>query len=675
MAPARILVANRGEIAVRILSSARELGLHTIAVWTEDDDAHVAHAHEAVQLPSTSSYMDPLHLVSLCKKHHVELVHPGYGFLSESPGFCQQLGDAGIAFVGPSAELLIRTGDKLSARKLAEGCGVPVLPALTEPIENPGALKAFANEVGFPIMIKALDGGGGRGIRLVHRVEDLDSSFRRAMNESPSNKVFAEKAAVDGYRHIEVQIIGDGKGNVRHLWERECSIQRRFQKVVEIAPSTVSNRALIASVIEAAVRMARAIRYQSLGTWEFLVSPKSSQFYFMEINPRLQVEHTVTEAICGVDLVRWQLLIALGKSFPDIGLEKSLKHADARTPPMSASIQLRITAEDVKQGFSLSIGKVRRVLLACGNGIRIDTHLRSGVIVSADFDSLLAKLIVTSPDWDATVAKAERALQDVLIDGVTTNLGLLLGIVRSADFGNGQFDTQWLEKHLKSLETPSRGLSSSTRRFASGSADRTSHSSAQSPNSSGQLVRKGDQFQIHIEGSDDMEAFEDLVSITSVIRNDFPESLAVKLSTRSTDGLEHSLDEKKQKSYTVRVLKQSETQKSLKASSGHSKAAREDSSQLLSPVAGQVVEFLIEEGEVVAEGDAVLIIRQMKMELEVRAHRSGNVRSLIDLDEGDKIAVGTAICKTYMRLGSTDAVSRSSRFGIAILQQYETMAV
>lgn len=661
---------------MRILSSARELGLHTIAVWTEDDDAHVAHAHEAVQLPSASSYMDPSHLVSVCKEHHVDLVHPGYGFLSESPDFCRRLGEAGIAFVGPSSELLIRTGDKLSARKLAEECGVPVLPALTEPIENPEALRTFADHVGFPIMIKALDGGGGRGIRLVHRAEDLDSSFRRAVNESPSSKVFAEKAAVDGFRHIEVQIIGDGKGNVRHLWERECSIQRRFQKVVEIAPSTVSNRALIACVIEAAVRMAEAIKYQSLGTWEFLVSPKSSQFYFMEINPRLQVEHTVTEAICGIDLVRWQLLIARGKSFPDIGLETSLEHADARTPPNSTSIQLRITAEDVKQNFSLSIGKIRRVLFACGNGVRLDTHLRPGVIVSADFDSLLAKLVITSPDWDATVAKAERALQDVLIDGVTTNLGLLLGIVRSADFQKGQFDTQWLEKHLKTLETPSQGLPNSTARFASGSGDRTSRPSDQSPNSSGQLVRKGDQFQIQIEGGDNMEAFEDLVSITSVIRNDFPESLAVKLSTGTTDNLERSLDEKKQKSYTIRVLKQSETQKSLKASSGHSKASRGDSSQLISPIAGQVVEFLIEEGEVVAEGDAVLIIRQMKskhlspsrfqsvvfwdvleyvtsssrllthyvVELEVRAHRSGIVRSLVDLDEGDQIAAGTAIC-------------------------------
>lgn len=629
---------------MRILSSARELGLYTIAVCTENDDAHATHAHEAVQLPSPSSYTDPSHLVSVCKEHHVDLVHPGYGFLSESPEFCRLLGDAGIIFVGPGADLLIKTGDKLSARKLAEECGAPVLPALTEPVGKLETLSAFAKDVGFPIMIKAVDGGGGRGIRLVRRKDDLESSFRRAVNESPSSKVFAEKAAVNGFRHVEVQIIGDGKGNIHHLWERECSIQRRFQKVIEIAPSTIPNRTLIASVIEAAVRMAKAIKYQSLGTWEFLVSPNNSQFYFMEINPRLQVEHTVTEAICGVDLVRWQLLIALGKSFLDIGLETSLNQDDTRTPPSSTSIQLRITAEDVKQGFSLSIGRIRGVLFPGGNGIRTDTHLRPGVIVSADFDSLLSKLIVTSTDWDATVAKAERALQDVLIDGVTTNLGLLLGIVRSADFRNGDFDTQWLEEHLKRFQKPSRELQNFTGRFNGGSDDRMSQSSAQSSKSSGQLVRKGDQFRIQIEGSDDIEAHEDLVSITSVIRNDFPESLAVKVSTFNTDDQDTSSKHKRQKSYTVRVLKQSETHKSLKGPPVSHKATRENPSQLICPMAGQIVEFLIEEGEAIAEGEAVLIIRQQKMELEIRAHRSGTVGSLVDLDEGDNIAVGTAIC-------------------------------
>jgi acetyl/propionyl-CoA carboxylase alpha subunit len=625
---------------VRVLSSARELGLYTIAVWTEGDDAHVTHAHEAVQLPSASSYMDPSHLVSLCKAHRVDLVHPGYGFLSESPEFCRQLGDAGVAFVGPSADLLTRTGDKLSARKLAEECGVPVLPALAQPVGDVEALRDFVNHVGLPIMIKAVDGGGGRGIRLVSRIEDLESSFRRAVNESPSNKVFAEKAAVAGFRHIEVQIMGDGKGGVRHFWERECSIQRRFQKVVEVAPSTVSDRTLIASVIEAAVRMAKAVKYQSLGTWEFLVSPKTSQFYFMEINPRLQVEHTITEAICGIDLVRWQLLGALGRGFHDFGLDTSRKQDDAETPPNSTSIQLRITAEDITQDFSLSIGRIRNVLFPGGNGIRLDTHLRSGVIVSADFDSLLAKLIVTSTDWDTAVAKAERALQDVFIDGVTTNLGLLQGIARSADFTEAQFDTQWLENNLEKLKVHGGELLHSNGKSKSASNDRMGVSS-QSSKSSGHLVKKGDRFQIKIEGADGIEALEEVISVTSVIRNDFPESLAFMMSTSSTENVDSSSGIK---SYTVRVLRQAETQNSLKGSSDNTKANRGDLSQLICPIPGQVVEFLVDDGDAVAEGDAVLIIKQAKMELEVRSHRSGIIRSLVDLEDGDDIAVGTVIC-------------------------------
>lgn len=586
--------------------------------------------------------MEPSHLVSLCLEHRVDLVHPGYGFLSESPDFCQQLNGAGIAFVGPGADLLTRTGDKLSARKLAEECGVPVLPALTEAVDDVEVLRAFANDVDFPIMIKAVDGGGGRGIRLVRRKEDLESSFRRAVNESPSSKVFAEKAAVDGFRHIEVQIVGDANGQVLHFWERECSIQRRFQKVVEIAPSTISSRTLIASVIDSAVRMAKAIKYQSLGTWEFLVSPQSSKFYFMEINPRLQVEHTITEAICGVDLVRMQLLIALGRSLPDIGVEIPAKQDDTTTPPRFTSMQFRITAEDAKQDFSLSIGRIRSVLFPCGNGVRIDTQLRTGVTVSADFDSLLAKLIVTSHDWNATVAKAERALQDVLIDGVTTNISLLLGIVRSSDFRKAQFDTQWLEKNLKVLDTPRRGLVEPLGKSAS-DIDHTENS-ARPSKSTGQLVRKGDQFRIQIEGSNDVKTFEDLVSVTSVIRNDFPESLAVKLSTPSNDDRGASSDTNRQKSYTIRLLKQSETQVNLKGTPGHSRSTREDPSQLICPIAGQVVEFLVDDGSVVAEGDGVIIIKQAKMELEIRSHRSGTVRSLVDLDYGESIAAGTAIC-------------------------------
>lgn len=631
---------SRGEIAVRILSTAREVGLHTIAVTTSDDDAHSAYAHEAIQLPSATSYMDVGHLVSICNNYQVDMVHPGYGFLSESAEFCEQLQAAGITFVGPSPDILRETGDKLGARHLAEKCGVPTLPALTEPVDDIGTLRAFAADVGMPLMIKAVDGGGGRGIRLVRDAQDLDYGFRKAVSESPSKRVFAEKAALGGYRHIEVQILGDGRGNVVHFWERECSIQRRFQKVIEVAPSTVMNRTLISAVIDAAVRMAKAIKYGSLGTWEFLVAPEESTFYFMEINPRLQVEHTITESICGVDLVRYQLLLALGKSFEDIGLGTKSGTLKMRDQPLCTALQFRITAEDPTHGFSLSIGKVRRVLFPGGNGVRVDTHLRPGASVSTDFDPLLAKLIVTSFDWNSAVEKAERALQDVSIDGVTTNLSLLQGITRATEFRNCQFDTQWLEGHLETITHSTQNHSPHSSRTL-GFRDQASEASARSSKSSDRLIRKGDRFKVDIEGPESLKVLENIVSITKVMRNDFPESLAIKMSTATSTSVTKAQD-----SFTLNLSKQSETQQTLITSDETSGLlAREDSPLLISPLSGQLVEVLVDDEDFVNEQDTVAIVRQMKMELDIRAHRSGIVKSVFDIEEGDEVHVGTVICR------------------------------
>lgn len=604
-------------------------------MFTADDHAHVSYAHEALELPSASSYMDAGFLVALCKKHRVGLVHPGYGFLSESADFCAQLADAGIAFVGPGPDILRRTGDKLSARSLAEQCGVPVLPALTEPIDSVETLRAFVREVGLPVMIKAVDGGGGRGIRLVHDETQLEPNFRRASNESPSGQVFAERAAVNGYRHVEVQILGDGLGNVRHCWERECTIQRRFQKIIEIAPSTISDRHLINSVIDAAVRMAKAIKYVSLGTWEFLVSEERSAFYFMEINPRLQVEHTVTEAICGVDLVRWQILTAMGKSVEGIGLDNS-SWEKRIPPPATTAIQLRITAEDPCHNFSASIGRIRHVVFPGGNGLRVDSHLRPGITVGAEFDSLLAKLIATGHDWTAAAVKAERALEDLVVDGVATNIALLQWIVRSQGFKTCRFDTQWLEEQLQhdpvSFEDIPRHASPAAFRLGIQSSNR-------SLQSSDQIVKKGDQFDIEIQGSGLPAGFKSNgVTVTGIIRNDFPDSLSLELSSSGARGLDTN------KSYTLKVSKHSDARQGLRTAQDRGKSAPSDHAPLICPIAGQLVEILVEDGEHVSEGDAIAVVRQMKMELEVRAHRSGVVSSLFDQEEGDDVSVGTVIC-------------------------------
>jgi pyruvate carboxylase len=256
----RLLVTNRGEIAARILSAARELDIETFAVYTSDDLSHTVGAAHSIKLTSPASYLNIEELVAVAKQHGIDAVHPGYGFLSESADFASRMWEAGIAVVGPGWDILERTGDKLKAKLLADECGVPTLPALKEPTSNVADLKTFAASAGYPIMIKAVDGGGGRGIRLVRSESQLESHARLAIAESPSRKVFAEKAAVDGFLHVEVQIIGDGSGDVQHLWERQCSIQRRYQKVVEIAPALTSKRTFVAKIIEAAVRMARQVR-------------------------------------------------------------------------------------------------------------------------------------------------------------------------------------------------------------------------------------------------------------------------------------------------------------------------------------------------------------------------------------------------------------------------------
>lgn len=629
----------RGEVAVRVLSSARELGLYTIALYTTEDDAHLSYAHEGLQLPSASSYTDVSLLVSLCKENHVNLVHPGYGFLSESAGFSEQLAAIGVSFIGPSPEILRQTGDKLSARKLAQVCGVPVLPALEKPVDDLANLRAFAKDAGLPIMIKAVDGGGGRGIRLVHHEKDLESNFRLATNESPSRQVFAEKAALGGFRHVEVQILGDGLGNVRHFWERECSIQRRFQKVIEIAPSTILDRDIISAVIDAAVRMATAIKYFSLGTWEFLVSPESSTYYFMEINPRLQVEHTITEAICGIDLVRWQILTALGKSIFDLDLD-SLGSSDANVPPpASTALQMRITAEDARRDFALSIGRIRQVSLPGGNGVRVDTHLRPGVTISTDFDSLLAKLILSGPDWETVVAKAGRALQDLVINGVETNVSLLQYIVRSHAFRACHFDIQWLEGRLSDILKREEGYQRHANPTAFRNGTEGGRVLGKSSPASDHLIRKGDRFNIQLERHDPArQVANSVMTVTNVIRNDFPASLALKLTEDNRHGSQAS------EGYVVRVSKLSENHQTSHTGQQGKSSASADASLLICPMAGQLVEILFDDGDSVNEGDAVIIVRQMKMELEVRAHRSGIVHSFFDREEGNDISAGSVIC-------------------------------
>ncbi|CAG7964943.1 unnamed protein product [Penicillium salamii] len=631
----RLLVANRGEIAVRILQSARELPnpVELFALYTSDDRSHcdLGRPQHAIEIPSASTYLDISYLIELVKKHSIDAVHPGYGFLSESAEFAHRMWhEAGSIVIGPGWENLARTGDKLQAKQSATECGVPTLD-FVENADVDGA-RAFANKIGFPVMIKAVDGGGGRGIRLVRQESELENSIQRAIGESPSRSVFVEKAAVDGFHHVEVQVIGDRTGQVRHLWERDCSAQRRFQKVVECAPALM-DRTLIGKVIGAALRMAQKVGYQSLGTFEFLVSEERQEFYFLEVNARLQVEHTITEAISGVDLVQTQLLLAQGWTLNE--LEISAQVDPNQPPPSAFSIQLRLCSEDPDNGFALSIGKVTGFNVPSGHGIRVDTNVNvSGgtpLVVGSNFDNLLAKIIVTASSWEATVRKAQRVLADSRIEGVTTNINLLRAIVAHPDFMSGQVDTQWLGLHLDTILEQGKHIKNNIP-VLNGSLG-ASHTAQATLPVSNLLFRKGDAWSITLEPlskeSKQPEKSTHYLSLSRVLRNEFPNSL--------TADIEYTTP-----SQTVPYRMQLETTTTAASAlvSSHRRGDPRNPHHIVLPLSGKLIEILVSEGDDVAKDQVLAFVKQMKMELEVRSPRSGKVKWVYEMEEEEDVAEG-----------------------------------
>ncbi|KAL2851733.1 carbamoyl-phosphate synthase L chain, ATP binding domain-containing protein [Aspergillus pseudodeflectus] len=626
----RLLVANRGEIAVRILQATRETfpSIETFALYTEDDRSHcdIGRPHRALQITS-DGYLDIDLLVRLAQQHAIDAIHPGYGFLSESAEFSKRMQDVGVTVIGPGWEVLNRTGDKLKAKQLAQENHVPVLPAL-DASTDVQRIKEFAHAVGYPIMIKAVDGGGGRGIRLVRGDDELESAARASTAESPTKTVFVEKAAVNGFHHVEIQIVGDGT-DVQHLWERDCSIQRRFQKVVEFAPSSIrsDNEGLVSEVTNAAVRMMKAIRYQSLGTVEFLVNEQLGEFYFLEINPRIQVEHTITEAITGLDLVQIQLLIAQGYSLAEVGLGTE-PHAQGH------SIQLRLCSEDPRTNFSLSVGKVTEFSVPTGNGVRVDTHVDmaglSPVVVGAQFDNLLAKIIVTgSSTWKATVLKARRVLADTRISGVKTNLDLLRGILDHEDFLAGKIDTQWLEKHIDQAVQLGGEISKSLQVPSQIPRPVSSHSLP----SSNILFRPGDSWSITLEplkgqGNQTQQQKHHL-QLTRVLQNDFPSSMSaeVKYTTAASES-------------AFRLQLESTNTTAAALVSSHRRGDPRNPRHVVLPISGKLIEVLVAPGDMVEENQVVAFVKQMKMELEVRSPRTGRAQWVYEMEEEEDVADG-----------------------------------
>ncbi len=439
----KVLVANRGEIAVRVLRACRELGLKGVAVYSEvDRDAfHVRYADEAYCIgppPARESYLCVEHIIEAARQSGAQAIHPGYGFLAESAAFARACAEAGLIFIGPRPETLELLGDKAATRRFARRLGLPVLPGTDQTLDD-RELLAAAERIGYPVVLKAAAGGGGKVIRVARSREELEAAIPLARQEARAafgdDGLYLERQ-VEQARHVEVQVLADGRGHVIHLGERECSIQRRHQKLIEEAPSRALTPVLRGRLCRAAVRLMRAVRYVGAGTVEFLLAP-DGRYYFIEVNPRLQVEHTVTEAITGVDIVKEQLRIAAGR-------ELRYRQGDIR--PRGWALECRILAEDPLRDFAPSVGRITRLREPGGPGIRVDGGICEGMTVTPYYDSLLAKLIAWGETRGVAIVRMRRALEEYQIVGVTTNLDLHRALLDSPRFFGGQFHTRFLEE-------------------------------------------------------------------------------------------------------------------------------------------------------------------------------------------------------------------------------------
>ena len=441
----KILIANRGEIALRIIRTCREMGIKTVAVYStaDADSLHVKFADEAVCIgpaPSRESYLKIPRLLAAAEITNAEAIHPGYGFLAENAEFSRICAEHNIKFIGPTPDMISTMGDKARAKENMIKFGVPVIPGNEGIIKNSSEGKKLADEMGYPVIIKAAAGGGGRGMRIVNNSTDFIRQFEAAISEASAafgnGAVYVEKFILEP-RHVEIQILGDSHGYIIHLGERDCSLQRRHQKVLEEAPSPALDPELREKMGQAAIRAAESVQYEGAGTIEFLLD-KDRNFYFMEMNTRIQVEHPVTEEVTDYDLIRCQIEVAAGLPL--------------RRKPLKIrghSIECRINAEDPANGFRPSAGKITVFHTPGGHSVRVDTHAYSGYVVPPNYDSMIAKLIVSAPTREEAVARMSRALDEFIIEGIKTTITFHKQLMRDPGFIKGEFNTHYLEKQFK----------------------------------------------------------------------------------------------------------------------------------------------------------------------------------------------------------------------------------
>lgn len=650
----KLLIANRGEIASRIIRTARAMDVVTVAVFSDADrDApYVAQADESVHLPGTSpadTYLRADLVLAAAARTGADAVHPGYGFLSENAAFARSCTDAGIIFVGPSPAAIDAMGSKIAAKDMMRAAGVPVLPGATVDSagdEDPIQLRAAATEIGFPILVKAAFGGGGRGMRIVRSADELGEAVRSARREAASafgdGTVFLEKF-VESPRHIEVQIFGDRHGTVVHLGERECSIQRRYQKIVEEAPSTAVDETLRDELGRAAVAAGKALSYEGAGTVEFVMAPDGS-FYFLEVNTRLQVEHPVTELVTGVDLVRAQLQVAAGEPLPPEMLH---------TTPRGHAVEVRLYAEDVAAGFIPVSGTLTTLEFPAFDGVRVDAGFTSGSHVSTFYDPMLAKVIGYGATRDEACSRVARALTETRIHGVTTNRDLLVGILREDEFRAGAIDTGYLERHSPAALMAAPGRAEVTPTHAlmaalAAQADRRTRTSVLPRLPSGwRTLSSQDQSVSFVSGEDTLEVRYRFRRghLCAAVGDWRPEirviSAAAGLVDAEIDGV--------RRRYQVTHCGSVHYVDSSLGTSTLSEVARfpdpsasQEAGSLLAPMPGAVVRIEVAEGDQVNAGASIVVLEAMKMEHTVRAPVDGVVATL-SVEAGDQVESGQVL--------------------------------
>ena len=644
----KILIANRGEIACRVIRTAKRMGIATVAVYSEADAEalHVREADEAVAIgppQAAESYLKIERIVAACQQTGSEAVHPGYGFLSERPAFAEALANAGIVFIGPTPQAIAAMGDKIESKKLAAAAGVSTVPGHLGVIENVDDAASIAGSIGYPVMIKASAGGGGKGMRIAHDRTELHEGFSSAQHEAKSSfgddRVFLEKY-IEEPRHIEIQVLGDAHGNVVHLGERECSIQRRHQKVVEESPSPFLDPETREAMGAQAVALAKAVGYRSAGTVEFIVD-RNKNFYFLEMNTRLQVEHPVTEMVTGLDLVELMIRIAAGENLPFA--QQDLKQT-------GWAIEARVYAEDPTRNFLPSIGRLVRYLPPSGDGIRIDSGVTEGADISIFYDPMIAKLCAYGADRDEAIERLRGALDGFYISGLRHNISFLAAIVEKRRFVDGALSTDFIAQEFPEGFAPPAEVTEADRVIviAAAIAEHRLADSEGAPATTSRCVLI-DGAPHHVTLRPEPDGF--------AIERDGETCLAAS-DWRPGDKLLHLRIEERVATVQIdrlpgrayRLTHAGVTRRAQVLSPRAAellqmmppKVAADTSRRVLSPMPGLLSAVVVEEGQEVKAGEALAIVEAMKMENVLRAERDGTIAKL-RAKAGDLLAVDQVI--------------------------------